>query len=91
MLTAYKARLVGNQIEWEQDRPADLPPGRAVPVLVTILEEPVEATAPADQGRRMAEALAKLAEIDELRHIIPYPIEWQREQRRERPLPERDQ
>jgi hypothetical protein len=36
------------------------------------------------------EALKELRKLGGLRHIIPDPVAWQREQRKERPLPCRD-
>lgn len=55
--------------------------------LVTILnEEPSSAT---QQGKRMAEALETLAQARVLADVNE-PVAWQREQRQDRPLPERD-
>ncbi len=36
------------------------------------------------------EALKELRKLGGLRHVIPDPAAWQREQRKERPLPGRD-
>ena len=36
------------------------------------------------------EALKELRKLGGLRHVIPDPVAWQREQRKERPLPGRD-
>ncbi len=36
------------------------------------------------------EALKELRKLGGLRHVIPDPVAWQREQRQERPLPGRD-
>ena len=74
--------------------PAELRHGK---VKVTATLEPsVEVPSPlqATPERKMAgtplDALKELRKRGGLRHIIPYPVAWQREQRRERPLPGRD-
>lgn len=85
MLRTYKALLRGNRIEWI-DRPTVSE--RAIPVYVTLLEEeaPVPAAA---RGLEMAQALETLAAEGGL-SAISDPIAWQREQRRDRALPERE-
>ena len=42
------------------------------------------------RGRRMTEALEKLAELGTFAELKD-PVEWQRELRRDRPLPGRDE
>jgi hypothetical protein len=84
MLRTYKAVLRGDRIEW-----IDAPPRgqRPVPVHVTLLED--EAASPAAvRGQQMARALQALADAGGLTGI-PDPRAWQREVRRERPLPGR--
>jgi hypothetical protein len=71
-------------LEWTDPGPVDLNPEQ--PVEVTILAEPDQT---ADRGRRMAEALEKLAASDAFSEISD-PSEWQREVRKDRPLPGRD-
>ena len=65
--------------------PADAPCGK---VKVTATLEPIQA------GKTAAgtplDALKELRKLGGLRHVIPDPVAWQREQRRERPLPGRD-
>ena len=74
--------------------PAELRHGK-VKVTATI-EPSVEAPTPAlaTPDRKMAgtplDALKELRKRGGLRHIIPDPVAWQREQRLERPLPGRD-
>ncbi len=47
------------------------------------------ATAPVAVSRRMA-ALSELRSLGGLSDVIPDPVEWQREQRLDRPLPGRE-
>jgi len=81
----YKAILRGNRLEWSDERPEGLSPERELPVIVTILDEPDSPS----QGARMADALQRLAEAGGVRSIED-PLQWQRDSRRERPLPGRD-
>ena len=62
-----------------------------VKVVATLQAEP-EAAAPdgdASTGTPL-EALKELRKLGGLRHVIPDSVAWQREQRKERPLPGRD-
>lgn len=84
MLRTYKAILDGDQVQW-----IDIPPERTRPVQVhiTVLEEG-EPKLPVEGGRVMSEALAALARRGTFSGITD-PVAWQREQRRERGLPDR--
>ena len=98
---SYEAILTGRQLDWTAGQPrADRP----VRVVVTVVEPdpappinglPPDAVASApvlskeDRGRRMREALEKLAEIDAFAGVDD-PVQWQREQRSDRPMPGRD-
>jgi len=66
--------------------PPDAPRGR-VKVIASVEALPLET--PAARGTPL-EALRELRKRGGLRHLIPDPVAWQREQRRERPLPGRD-
>ena len=81
---SYKAVLKGNRLEWTDSEPTNLNPEQ--PVEVTILDAPVRI---ADRRRRMAQALENLAAVDAFSDISD-PSEWQREIRKDRPLPSRD-
>lgn len=83
-MQTYRAILKGDRLEWTDSEPADLNPEQ--PVEVTILDEPDPI---ADRRRRMAEALENLAAADAFSEISD-PVEWQREIRKDRPLPGRD-
>jgi hypothetical protein len=85
MLRTYKAVLTGNQIEWVDSPP---PSQQSMPVHVTVLQEE-EAQAPIVRGPGMARALEEIAKAGGLSSISD-PAEWQRELRRDRPLPLRE-
>jgi hypothetical protein len=87
-MQTYRAILKGNQLEWTDSEPIDLSPEQ--PVQVTILDDPPAQTDTSSQGRRMAHALERLAEADTFSHIKD-PVEWQREIRKDRPLPGREE
>ncbi len=84
MRDTYRAILRGDRLEWTDPSPVDLNPEQ--PVEVTILDEPDQT---ANRRKRMAEALEKLAASDAFSEISD-PSEWQREMRKDRPLPGRD-
>lgn len=81
---SYRAILRGDQLEWTDVVPSHL--ASEQPVEVTILDEPDRI---ADRRRRMAEALENLAAADAFSEISD-PSEWQRDIRKDRPLPGRE-
>lgn len=85
-METYRAILKGNRLEWIESEPTHLDAEQ--PVEVTILDTPGEVDA-ATQGQRMAKALERLAASNALSHIKD-PSEWQREIRKDRPLPGRE-
>ena len=84
MRETYRAILRGDRLEWTDPGPVDLNAEQTVEV--TILDEPDQTE---NRGKRMAEALEKLAASDAFSEISD-PSEWQREIRKDRPLPGRD-
>ncbi len=84
MSQTYKAILKGDHLEWTETRPPIVEHGQ--PVEVTLLGDPKQNE---DRRKRMAEALDKLAASDAFADI-PDPVAWQREIRKDRPLPGRD-
>jgi hypothetical protein len=70
-------------LEWTDVVPDHLASEQAVEVI--ILDEPDQMA----RRRRMAEALENLAASDAFSEISD-PVEWQREIRKDRPLPGRD-
>lgn len=83
-MQTYRAILKGDRLEWTDSEPTDLDPEQLVQV--TILEpDDTDST----QGLRMAKALSRLAASNALSQIKD-PVEWQREMRKDRPLPDRE-
>lgn len=90
MPTTYRAVLKGNRFEWRGEIPPEIAAQRAVPVEVTVLrDEGFGSSRAPGAGERMAAALEKLAASNAVADIED-PVEWQREIRRDRPLPGRD-
>ena len=60
--------------------------------VVATLETESELTPPGERAKlgTPLEALKELRKLGGLRHVIPDPVAWQREQRKERPLPGRE-
>lgn len=87
MSETYRAILKGDRLEWTDSEPTDLNPEQ--PVQVTILDAP-DHTDTTTQGQRMAKALEGIAASDGLSQIQD-PVEWQREIRKDRPLPGREE
>lgn len=88
MLQTYKATLRGNILEWSEEMP-DQSEDIAVEVYVTVLSNGQSSSDKKAKGKRMADALEKLASGNSLVEIED-PIAWQREQREERTLPDRE-
>ncbi|HKH43827.1 MAG TPA: hypothetical protein VKM72_04100 [Thermoanaerobaculia bacterium] len=88
--TTYRAVLKGNRLEWRGEAPPEIDRDRAVPVDVTIVrDERFSSSRAAHAGERMAAALENLAASQAVASIED-PVAWQREVRRDRPLPGRD-
>jgi len=85
-METYRAILKGNRLEWIESEPTHLDAEQ--PVEVTILDTPGDIDT-ATQGQRTAKALERLAGANALSHIED-PSEWQREIRKDRPLPGRE-
>ena len=86
MLPTYKAVLHGDHLEWDEDVPEQVRGRQAVSVFVTIIGE--AALNDTEQGRRMADALERLAARGGPSAIAD-ASDWQRDQRQDRPLPGR--
>jgi hypothetical protein len=87
--TTYRAILKGDRLEWQGEVPPEIDADRAVLVDVTIMrDERLSASRDAHAGERMAAALEKLAASQAVAGIED-PVVWQREVRRDRPLPDR--
>lgn len=88
MLQTFRATLRGDSLEWAEEAQRLLRDDRPVQVLVTILEESVQNTK-SGRGRRMAEALEKLAQAKAFAGIDP--MAWQQDVRQDRELPGRNE
>jgi hypothetical protein len=85
MPQTYRAILDGDRVEWIDSPPTLDGP---TPVEITILRTETEEERRA-RGRRAAEALQALADAGGISSIED-PVAWQREIRRDRPLPGRE-
>ena len=87
MPTTYKAILKGDRVEWIGDAPDT---NGGVAVQITVLGHPDAADADA-RRRAGADALEALAARGTYAADVVDPVEWQREIRRDRPLPGREE
>jgi hypothetical protein len=88
MSRTYKAILRGDRVQWIGDAPLT---NGGVPVQVTLLNERTSDQDDTDaRRRRVAEALDALAASNPFAEISD-PLAWQREIRKDRPLPGREE
>ena len=89
MLKTYKARLKGGRLEWSGEAPLET--SQQTDVLVTVLEPSgMTESERRERGAGMAAALREIASRGGIRSI-PDPVAWQREIRKDRKLPGRDE
>ena len=86
MAATYSAILKGDRLEWTGPAPDPDPSGRPVLVEVKVLPPPIDEE---ERRRRMIEPLRRIAERGNLADIGD-AVAWQRELRRDRPLPGRE-
>lgn len=86
MLPTYRAILRGDRLEWQGDRPEPTAIAPGMEVHVTLLGSPASPESEAERGRKMREALERLAARGTLAALIPDPVAWQREIREDQPL-----
>lgn len=86
MLEKYRATIHGDRIEWDGEAPEELEKSSTIKVDVTVVSEKRKLKKP--NGKKMAAALSKIAARGGL--PIKDPVKWQREIRKDRPLPGRD-
>ena len=86
MKRAYKAILHGDRLEWLDGAPEAEGP---VPVSIIMGEEDTVSSGD-NEGKSIVELFQALADLGTFADIGD-PVEWQREQRKDRPLPGRDQ
>ena len=89
MQTEYKATLKDGQVKWTTTAPPNSLNG--VQVLVTVLPAQTSESERRERGAAMAAALRKLSKIKNGGLAsIEDPVAWQREIRKDRPLPGRE-
>jgi len=86
MSITYQAILKGDRVEWIGDAPDT---NGGVPVQITVLDQSSHMEND-PRGAAMAAALQQIADTGGISAIID-PVEWQREIRKDRPLPGRDE
>lgn len=86
MLEKYRATIHGDKIEWDNDVPRSVRDKKSLTVEVTVVKSKQKLKRP--NGKKMAEALAKIAAKGGITSIKD-PVKWQREIRKDRPLPGR--
>ena len=86
MKRAYKAILHGDRLEWLDGAPEAEGP---VPVSIIMGEEDTVSSGD-NEGKSIVELFQALADLGTFADIGD-PVEWQREQRKDRPLSGRDQ
>lgn len=84
MLEKYRATIHGDRIEWEGEEPAGLSSTSSIMVDVTVVA--VDTRKP-DSERAVA-ALREIAKRGGIK-AIKDPVKWQRQIRKDRPLPGR--
>ena len=88
MSQTYHARLRGNLLEWDGDSPQGMSSDQAIPVEVTLLDEVIDRVSDAP-GAKMAAILSQLSALPAFGDFGEAAT-WEREVRRDRPLPERE-
>lgn len=88
MMPTYPATLRDGRIEWGQEGAPKLAPNESVQVYITIVASPLRQTS---NGAAMAAALEAIAKAGGPTGFPEDVVEWQREERKDRPLPGRDE
>ncbi len=87
MLRTFKATIKNNHVEWDKDIQGQINSESPIPVYITLLDES-EQNDIEYQGKCMILALNQLVNINACTDITD-PANWEREIRRERQLPGR--
>ncbi len=85
MTRTYAALLRGDRLEWTGETPAAGDPDHPVRVQV-VIDEPPPQEDEAERWKKAVEALKRIRERGTLAALIPDPVAWQREIRKDRPL-----
>jgi len=83
---SYNAKVKGNLIKWTDGIPPELQDAQEHDVRIVIPENQDESLR---RSRELARILEELSKLDPFRDIKD-PSEWQREIRKDRPLPGRE-
>lgn len=83
----HRAKIHGNTIEWSGDEPEKVKVSDSVDVYVTFVEDAPVQSEP--NGKLAVEILKRIADRGGI-PSIPDPVSWQREIRKDRPLPGRE-
>ncbi len=90
MTRTYAAILHGDRLEWTGDAPSSPEIGRAIPVTVVVEDPPPRPGGEDPEAwSRAVDAMRRLAARGTFAQITD-PVAWQREARKDRPLPGRD-
>jgi hypothetical protein len=87
MAQTFRAILKGDRVEWLGAAPET---NGGVAVEITVVPQPSPANDPA-RGRRILETLNEIAARGTAAQAFGDPLEYQREVRKDRPLPGRDE
>ena len=82
----YKAMIHGDTIEWSGDIPEEVAKDGIMEVYVTRIQETKNSE---PNGKQAMEILQKIADRGGIQSILD-PVAWQREIRKDRPLPGRE-
>jgi len=82
----YKAKIDGDKITWDDDVPSPIKKCRNVDVIVTLSDRPISQSKV--NARKAVAALQAIADRGGIKSIKD-PVKWQREIRKDRPLPGR--
>lgn len=88
MMPTYPATLRNGRIEWGPNGPPPLTPDESIPIHVTLLAVPKLQTS---NGAAMVAALEAIAKAGGPTSFPEDVVAWQREERKDRPLPGRDE
>lgn len=93
MLQTYEAVLNGDRIEWSGSGPGPVAAGRPFRVQVTFLDQPMSEAEELERRKRAVAALRALAALpaDQRVGLPTDPVARQREMRKDRPLPGREE
>ncbi|MEK7249055.1 MAG: hypothetical protein AAB209_01400 [Bacteroidota bacterium] len=88
-MSSYEAILKGNEVEWLGEMPDAVRTKKPVYVEIVLLEESAQHPRTQSDPKAMFAALEKIARMGGVKSI-PDPVVWQRETRKDRPLPGRE-